>query len=130
MQKTIFKDKYPIWTLELKKSEIKQKNVAEIIDYFHKKINNHPFAKYIATFDHYNHIKSIDGTIVPEVLDMQNIIFCYGPDILDTKVAAIRPRSIGVCQLKDGYTIEFMEAPSKPAHDAIVEWIEDIKNYS
>ncbi len=128
MQKSIFKDKYPVWKLELKKSEIRQTSVAEIIAYFKEKIQSHPFAEYIAFFDHYEHIKSIGGTITPEVLDMQNIIFCFGPDILDTQIAAVRPRSIGVCQLKDRYIIEFMQAPSEKAQDTMIEWTKTLEH--
>ncbi len=128
MKKTIFKDKYPVWRLELKKSEIRETSLEEIIDYFKKEIENHSFAEYIAFFDHYEHIKSINGTIIPEVLDMQNIIFCFGPDILDTQIAAVRPRSIGVCQLKNSYIIEFMQAPSDKANDTMIEWTKTLEN--
>ncbi len=127
MQKTIFKEKYTVWRLELKKSEIKQIDILEIINYFKDKIENHAFAEYITIFDHYKHIKSINGTIIPEVLDMQNIIFCFGPDILDTRIAAIRPRSIGICQLSDSYIIEFMQAPSDKANNTMIEWVKQLK---
>lgn len=75
MKKTIFMDKYPVYTLELSKSEVAQKSVSEIIAYFQAKIEAHPIAKFIAIFDHYEHTKSVDGEINPEILDAQNIIF-------------------------------------------------------
>jgi len=128
MQKTIFKDKYPVWRLELKKSEIKQTSVAEIISYFKDKIQNHAFAEYIILFDHYKHIEKIGGAIIPEVLDMQNIVFCFGPDILDTQIASVRPRSIGICQLEDRYIIEFMQPPSDKAHETMMEWTKALES--
>ncbi len=122
MKQTLFKEKYPVWTLELNKSEISQKNVPEILDYFREKIEAHPIAVYIATFDHYSHTKNHGGTINPEIKDMQNIIFCFGPEIPNTKVGAVRPRSIAVCELEDKFVIEFMEAPAQSAHETIEMW--------
>ncbi len=127
MKQTTFKDKYPIWSLELNKNEIKQQNVGEIITYFKILIDAHPIAKYIAIFNHYEHTTDIGGPIAPEIKDMQNIIFCFGPEIPNTKVAAVRPRIIGICELEDRYIIEFMEAPSEKAHDTMEEWSKALK---
>ncbi len=127
MKESRFKEKYPVWTLTLDKSEVKQKSVSEIIEYFKKKVEEHPIAAYIATFDHYSHTKKIGGTIAPEILDMQNIILCFGQEIPNTKVAAVRPRSIGVCELESQFVIEFMEAPSQKAHDVMVSWSKGLK---
>ncbi len=127
MKESRFKEKYPVWTLTLDKSEVKHKSVSEILDYFKKKIEEHPIAVYIATFDHYSHTKKIGGEIASEILDMQNIIFCFGPEIPNTKVAAVRPRSIGVCELESQFVIEFMEAPSPKAHEAMISWSKGLK---
>ncbi len=127
MKQTTFKDKYPVWTLELNKDEINQKNVNEILNYFKQKIEAHPIAVYIATFNHYAHTQKIGGTINPEIKDMQNIVFCFGPEIPNTKVAAVRPRSIGVCELETKFIIEFMEAPSEKAHDTMEDWAKSLK---
>ena len=127
MKKTIFMDKYPVYTLELLKSEVAQKNVNEIIEYFKAKIEAHPIAKFIAIFDHYSHTKSLDGEINPEILDAQNIIFCFGPAIPNTKILAARPRSIGVCELEDKFVIEFLEAPKEQLHDLMENWAKSLK---
>ncbi len=127
MKQSTFKEKYPIWTLELNKTEIHQKSVPEILTYFKEKIEAHPIAAYIATFDHYRHTKNHGGTINPEILDMQNIIFCFGPEIPGTKVAAVRPRSIGVCETKEHFIIEFMEAPAQSAHETMEQWAKSLK---
>ncbi len=127
MKQTTFQDKYSVWTLELKKDEIKQKNVHEIITYFRELIDAHPIAKYIAIFNHYEHTTDIGGKINPDIKDMQNIIFCFGPEIPSTKVAAVRPRSLGICELEDSFVIEFMEAPSPKAHETMKEWTKALK---
>ncbi len=126
MQKIVFKDRYTIWKCEIEKNKIIYSDIEEIISYFKHKIKTHPFAKYLFLFDHYKHIKSINGKILPDVIDMKNIVFCYGPDILDIEIAALRPRSIGICELKDSYIIEFMQAPSDKAHESMVEWTKEL----
>jgi len=127
MKKTIFMDKYPVYSLELDKKEIKQQNVQEIIEYFKDKVENHPIAQFIAIFDHYTHTKNIDGEINPEILDAQNIVFCFGQAIPNTKILAARPRSIGVAELENKFVIEFIEAPKEQMHELMETWAKDLK---
>ena len=128
MKQTIFKDKYPVYTLELDKQEVAQKSVDEIIEYFKNKIEAHPIAKFIAIFDHYAHTSSLaEGKIADEIKDIKNIIFCFGKEIPNTKVAAVRPRSIAVCELEDKFVIEFLEAPNETLHKVMEQWSKDLK---
>ncbi len=122
MTKTVFMDKYPIYTLSLQKSEITYTNVAQIIAYFQAKIEAHPIAKFIAVFDHYMHTKSLNGDIMEGLKDAQNIIFCFGSAIPTTKIVAVRPRSIGVCELENSFIIEFIEAPKEEMHILMETW--------
>ena len=126
MQQTLFKDKYPIFSYEINKNETDKSSVSEIIAYYKEKIDAHPIAIYIATFDHYAHTTSIDGTINPSIKDMKNIIFCFGAEIPSSKVAAVRPRSIGVCDLGDKFVIDFMEAPNDKANDFMQMWTKSL----
>ena len=128
MKQTIFKDKYPVWTLELKKDEIKQKNVDEILEYFKQKIDEHPIASFIAIFDHYSHTKSLpEHSINPDIKDLKNIIFCFGKEIPTSKVGAVRPRSIAVCEMADSFIIEFLEAPNENTHSLMEDWAKSLK---
>ena len=127
MKKTIFMDKYPVYSLELLKTEIKQNNVPQIIEYFKAKIEAHPVAKFIAVFDHYTHTTSLDGPIMEGMKDAQNIIFCFGPAIPNTKILAARPRSIGISELEDRFVIDFIEAPKEQLHDVMESWAKDLK---
>jgi len=122
MVESKFMDKYPVYTLEIDKKEIQLHSTDEIIQYFQEKIEKHPIAKFIALFDHYTHTKEIDGEINPNILDVKNIIFCFGSMIPNTKVAAVRPRSIGVCELEDKFVIEFMEVPNEKLHELVESW--------
>eukprot|EP01156_Anaeramoeba_ignava_P004168 Anaeramoba_ignava/a227674_3.p1 GENE.a227674_3~~a227674_3.p1 ORF type:complete len:129 (+),score=9.44 a227674_3:76-462(+) len=127
MKKTIFMDKYPVFSLELDKSEVEQKNVPEIIEYFKAKIEAHPVAKFIAVFDHYSHTKGLNGEIAPEILDAQNIVFCFGPVLPNTKMLAVRPRSIGIAELEDKFVVEFLEVPKEQLHELMESWAKDLK---
>jgi len=127
MKKTTFMDKYPVHTLELEKKEIKEKSVSEIIAYFKKRIESHPIAQFISIFDHYSHTKKLEGEINPEILDAQNIVFCFGAAIPNTKILAVRPRSIAVAELKDTFVIEFIEAPKEQLHTTMQTWAKELK---
>jgi hypothetical protein len=120
-------DKYPVYSLELLKTEVKQSDVPEILAYFKEKIEAHPIAKFIAIFDHYSHTTSLDGDIMEGMKDAQNIVFCFGPAIPNTKILAARPRSIGVSELEDRFVIDFIEAPKEQLHDLMESWAKDLK---
>ena len=121
-------DKYPVYTLELLKSEISYQNTGEIVDYFKAKIEAHPIARFIATFEHYAHTKALGGEIMEGLLDAQNVVFCFGGAIPNTKILAVRPRSIGICELKESFIIEFIEAPKEELHALMETWAKDLVN--
>jgi len=122
MTKSTFMDKYPVYSYELLKTEIKENSIDEIIEYFKAQIEAHPIAAYIATFDHYSHTKNLGGEINPEIKNAKNLVFCFGPAIPNTKVIAVRPRSVGVAELEDRFVIEFMEAPKEEIHTIMEKW--------
>lgn len=128
MKQTIFKEKYPVWTLELTKEEVKLKSIDEIVEYFKAKVEAHPIAKFIAIFDHYAHTSSLpEHKIAAEIKDVKNVIFCFGKEIPNTKVAAVRPRSIAVCELENNWVIEFMEAPNEALHNVMEQWSKELR---
>jgi hypothetical protein len=128
MKQTNFLDKYPVWTLELLKSEVAQKSCDEIIDYLKSKVEAHPIATFITVFDHYAHTSALEGGVIaPEIKDVKNLIFCFGKEIPNTKVAAVRPRSMAVCELEDKWVIEFIEAPNETLHGVMEDWAKSLK---
>lgn len=128
MKKSTFMDKYPVYTYELLKSEIQQTKSDEIIGHFKSKIKEHPIAEFIAVFDHYAHTKNLGGEINPDIKDAKNLVFCFGPAIPNTKVIAVRPRSIGIAELEDRFIIEFMEAPKEEIHTIMEKWTKELDN--
>jgi len=128
MKKTILMDKYPVYSLRLEESEVKQKNVPEIIEYFKEKIENHKIAKFIAVFDHYSHTKGLGGPIMEGMLDAQNVIFCFGPALPNTKILAARPRSVGICEFDNHFIIDFLEAPKEELHALMESWAKGLVN--
>ena len=129
MKQTILMEKYPIFELDIEKSEIKYKSVDEILDYLKEKIDNHKIATYIGEFDHYSHTKSLEeGKVADEILDAKNIICCFGKELPKATVLGVRPRSIGVAELKDKFIISFLEAPNPIANEAMESWVKGIIN--
>jgi len=127
MTKSILLDKYPIYSLELNKNEIKKKNVDEFVEYFVQMIEQHPIATNIAIFDHFKHTKNIGGEINEDILDAKNVVFCFGAAIPNSKILAVRPRSIGIVEFKDSFSIEFMEAPNPKLQETMIEWVMKLK---
>ena len=128
LQKKIFKDKYHISEIEFKKEELIFKSVDEIINELKLKIDAHPIIAFIAIFDHYTHTLSLKmGKIDPKIKNAKNIIFCFGKEIPSPEVLAVRPRSIGVCELEDSYVINYLEAPNEAANDTMEKFILDLK---
>jgi len=130
LTQTMVMEKYPVTSMDIAKTETTFKSVNEIIAYLTEKIESHPVATYIATFDHYTHTKSLgeNGEISRDILDAQNIICCFGKQLPKPVMLAIRPRSIGVAEMADKFVVSFMDAPNPQAHEAMASWIKGIVN--
>ena len=122
MKKTLFLDTYPIHSLTLMKEGLRYQRMSQIVDYFKEKINANPVAHFIAVFDHYAHTQKLGGEIMEGLKDVQNVIFCFGQAIPNTKIVAVRPRSIGICEFEDRFVIEFMEAHKEEIHTVMQLW--------
>lgn len=123
MIKTIKEETFPIFILEIGKTETKAKSLDEIASHFRAAIDAHPSARFIGDFDHYGHTRSLpDGVIAPEICDARNIVFCFGMAIPHAYVLATRPRSIGIAELNDRYVITFLEAPMPLVNAAMERW--------
>ena len=122
-------EKYPVTLLEVAKYETKFKNVDEILEYLKSEIDAHPVATYIAIFDHYTHTSNLEDCMLsPDILDAKNIICCFGKQLPDPVLMAVRPRSIGVAEMSDKFVVSFMEAPNPQAQEAMVSWVKSIVN--
>lgn len=130
MKQKIFKEKYHIFEIEYKKDELKYSTVDEIIDALKVRIDNHPVISFIAIFDQYAHTSSLkDGEINPAIKNAKNIVFCFGKELPTPEVLAVRPRSIGVCELEDKFILNFLEAPNDTANKTMEEFVKSIKDY-
>ena len=129
MKQKIFKEKYHIFELEYKKDEIKYKNVDEIISALQVKIDAHPVLAFIAIFDQYKHTSSLEGSeINPNIKAAKNIVFCFGKELPTPEVLAVRPRSIGVCEMKDSFIVNFLEAPNDTANKTMEDFVKSLAN--
>ncbi len=129
MKNMTIKDTYPIQATEITKEESRFNSTDEIISWLKEKIESHPVATYIATFDHYIHTKNLpEHSMDPKVIDVKLIIFCFGKELPIPEIAAIRPRSIAVVEKSDSFVLSFMDAPNPQAHDSMVSWVQNIRS--
>ncbi len=122
MKQIHFHEKYPITVVEVKKSETSYASVNDIAEYFRKQIAANEKVAYIGTFDHYAHTAQMGGEIASEITAAVNVVFCFGFALPNPQVLAVRPRSIGVADVGDHFVVSFMDAPMKPANDAMQAW--------
>jgi hypothetical protein len=129
MNKINLMDKYPVNGLEIAKEATTFGSVDDILEYLKSKIDTHPVASYIATFDHYAHTNNLeDGVMSKDILAAKNIICCFGKQLPNPLLMAVKPRSIGVVEMQEKFVISFMDVPNAEAHKTMVEWVESIIN--
>ncbi len=123
MKQTTLHEKYPVYVLELEKSETGFTTVDAIVEQLKSDIDAHDVARFITVFDHYAHTKSVPGGVVaPEMLAAKNIVFCFGKFLPNAEVLSVRPRSIGIAEFAEKFVISFLEAPMPLANDAMESW--------
>ena len=128
MKQTLLQEKYPVFTLEVSKQETCFRDVDEILAHFKACVDGHESAVYITTFDHLAHTRSLpNGEVAEDIVDAKNIVFCLGIKLPNPQVMAVRPRSIGVCETRDGFVISFMEAPMPVANNAMEAWARAVR---
>ena len=128
MKHTLLNDKYPIFSLEIEKSEIRYRSLPALIDYFKEKIAENPKVQFLTVFDHFAHTSRIGGEIMPGLVGAVDIVFCFGFAIPNPLVLAVRPRAIGIADLGERFVISLMEAPMVPANQAMRAWVMDLKD--
>lgn len=125
-----FQEKYPITVAEIAKAETTWGSAEEIAAYFKDCIARTERVTYIAEFDHLAHTRAIGGEVAPGIQAAINVVFCFGHALPNPQVMAVRPRSIGITDMGDRFVISFMDAPMKPANDAMQAWTLALRNVS
>lgn len=128
MKQLHFQEKYPITIVDVAKSETTFGDVDAIAGYFRSCIADTPRTSYIGTFDHFAHTAGIGGEIDPGIRAATIVLFCFGYTLPGPNVLSVRPRSIGIADMGERFVISFMDAPMKPANDAMQSWALAIRN--
>lgn len=128
MKQLILQEKFPVFVLDLPKTETTHRTVDDVIAALRAQIDANPKVAFLGVFDHYAHTRDIGGDIAPDIAEAKNLMFCFGFALPDPKVMAVRPRSIGVADLGDHFVISFMEAPMPPANAAMESWAKALRN--
>lgn len=124
----MLQEKYPVYVAEIDKAETTCQSVDDVVAYLKDRIAANPKVHFIGVFDHYAHTKRIEGEINPEIKAAVDVIFCFGFALPNPQVLAVRPRSIGVADLGGKFVVSFMEAPMKPANEAMEAWARGLRN--
>jgi hypothetical protein len=123
MKRFVSHEKLAICTFELDKSETDFQSLDEIVDYLRGLVEAEPLARFIAVFDHFAHTRSLpNGTVAEGIRAAKNLVFCFGITLPDPQALALRPRSIGICELASQYVLTFAEAPMPVANLAMERW--------
>lgn len=127
MKQVLLQEKFPIFKLEVGKAETEFKSAQELVNHFKQLVDDHKVTRFIGEFDHYSHTRGLEnGEIAEGIIDARNIIFCFGTKLPKAEMLAVRPRSIGIAETTDGFTISFMEAPMALANDTMESWIKGV----
>ncbi len=119
-----FKDKYPVYTTTVEK---KDRSLDDLVEYFQAKIKAHPIAGFITVFDHYAYTSAKEEhNIAEEITGVKNVVFCFGKEIPNVTVPAVRPRSIAVVETKENFTVSFLEAPNEKLTQVMIEWVKEL----
>jgi hypothetical protein len=114
---------FPIYTIEMEKSECKFDTIDEIVIYLEEQVKSHRAAQYIATFNHLKHTSELpEGIVADDIVAAYNIVFCFGFSLQDAEQLATRPRSLGICETDSHITLAFMEAPMPVANALMEAW--------
>jgi hypothetical protein len=119
--------KYPIFSADIPKNATSQSSVDDIISFIQNKVEENPMTAFIGIFDHYTHTKSIGGQVPAEMKDIKNIVFCFGPQVPNSDIVAVRPRSIGVIEFDTHFVVNFMEAPGAMPNQTMMQWVAELK---
>ncbi len=128
MKQTLLQEKYPIFVAEIGKDETSCQTVDDVVAHLRARIAENPKVQYIGLFDHYAHTRAIGGEIAPDIRAAVDLIFCFGLALPNPQVLSVRPRSIGIADLGERFVVSFMEAPMKPANEAMEAWVRGLRD--
>lgn len=124
MKRLMSHETVAICTFEMGKGETELGSLDAIVDYLRGCIEAEPLARFVGVFDHYAHTRSLpEGVVADGIRGAKNLVFCFGITLPDPQALALRPRSIGVCELDDRYVLTVAEVPMPVANLAIERWV-------
>ncbi len=129
MRQVMMKEKFPVYIQEYEKAGVRFATLDGLCQHVHECIEKDPEARYIGTFDHYTHTRQLtQGVIAPEIKGAKMILFCFGEKLMDPRVLALRPRSIGIAETDSQFVIAFLEPPTPEAVNSMERWVSSMAN--
>ncbi|MEJ2609717.1 MAG: hypothetical protein P8179_06400 [Candidatus Thiodiazotropha sp.] len=131
MQQVVKEIGLPVFLLQFDRTECRFESIEEIVAYLKAEIIGHRAAQFIGTFDHKKHTSELpEGRIAEGIVAAYNLVFCFGFSLQEPEQLAVRPRSIGICQMNEQITISFLEAPMPVANALMEQWAISLVNPS
>lgn len=123
MHQTVLHENFPVFIMRIEKSDCAFATLKEVVDYYVRQVEAHPFAQLIGVFDHHAHTRSLEeGDIAPEIQGAMNVVTCFGMAIPSAESLALGPRSIGIADVGDRFVVSFLETPMPIANSAMETW--------
>jgi len=123
VKQSLLIERYPVYTLEIDRSETELQSIDAVCAHLRERIEAHRCARFIADFDHLAHTRSLpEGLVGEDILAARNLVFSFGITLPDPQALALRPRSIGVAETSRGFLVTFLEAPMPIANTAMEDW--------
>lgn len=126
MQRCMLNEKYPIYSVEIPKTQTRLPDLDAIIEHIKARLSSAKTGRFIEVFDHYDHVRQLGGEINPEIKASKHVLFCLSNAIPAARISAVRPRAMAVNDLGDRFAINFLEAPVPAANEAMQAWVESI----
>lgn len=127
MQKLMLKNTYPVFSQRVDKAASGFASLSEVMNRLKQRVGEHKVACLIGEFDHYAHTSALpDGQIDPSMIAAGNLIFCFGKELPQPQMLAVRPRTIGVAEYADHFIVSYMEAPMPAANEAMQQWVSEL----
>ncbi|MDJ0933692.1 DUF6858 family protein [Breoghania sp.] len=123
MHQVIIHEKFPVYILEVEKSDCRFSQLEDVVAHFVREAEAHPVVRLIGVFDHYAHTSAFaDGENAPDIVGAVNVVVCFGMAIPQPEILALRLRSIGIADVGDRFTVSFLGTPMPIANTAMEIW--------
>ncbi len=129
MKHQIIDRTYSVFSKSIPKSRTSFQSAREIEDYMISRIEEHPIAAYITTFDHYKHTSGLENGMIPGYIHASlHVLCCFGMAIPSPEYMAVKPMAIAIVETDDEFVLSFEQAPAPSVQRSMQNWVEGVED--